>query len=87
MLIEIDRQDADEHEHRSGQGIQEKLDGGIKLSGAAPYSDQEIHGNQHDFPEHIKDQEIERHEDAEHSGLKQEHESVVFLDALLDGRP
>ena len=37
------------------------------------------HRHQHHFPEHVEEEEVERHEDAQHPGLQQEQEDVVLL--------
>src|SRR5437867_6747593 len=87
VLVEIYGQDPDQHQHRAGERVKKKLDGGVKFSGTAPDSDQEIHRNQHDLPKHVENEEVERHENAEHSRLQQEHECVVFFDSLLDRIP
>ncbi len=54
---------------------------------AAPHADQKIHRHQHHFPENIKKEEVERHENAEHACLQHEQQNVVFLGAQLDGAP
>src|SRR6202021_1901052 len=43
--------------------------------------------DEHHFPENVKENEIERHEDAEHAGLEQQKQDVVFLFALLNCGP
>ena len=86
MLV-IQRQDAQQHQHAADQGVNHELDGRIAAARAAPDGDDEVHGHQHGFPEHEEQQEIERHEDAQHGGLQQQEEGVVFLQALGDGVP
>jgi hypothetical protein len=44
-------------------------------------------GTEHDFPEQEEQQEVERHERAQHAGLQQEHEDVVLLHPLRDRGP
>jgi hypothetical protein len=56
-------------------------------SRAAPDGDDEVHGHQHGFPEDEEQQEIERHEHAQHGGLQQQEEAVVFLEPFVDGVP
>src|SRR3990172_1000735 len=50
----------------------------------APYADDEVHRHQHQLPEHVKEEEIERDEGAEHAGLEREQEEEVLLDAVGD---
>src|SRR5581483_2444413 len=62
VVLKIERQYAEQHQDRSGQRVQEKLDRGVELSRPAPHADDEIHGDEDHFPEHKKQKEIERHE-------------------------
>ena len=86
-VLEVERQDAQQHQHRSGQRIEEELDGRVQLSRAAPDADDEVHRHQHQFPEDVEQEEIERNEHADHARLQQQEHGVVFLDAVLDRRP
>src|SRR5687768_18313649 len=45
------------------------------------------HRHQHHFPEQEKEQEVERHERAEHARLQDEQEDVVLLHPLRDRGP
>src|ERR1043165_9939024 len=83
----IEKQDAEQHQHRAGQRVEEKLDCGVKLLRAAPDADQEVHRYQHYFPQDVEHEEVLGHEDAEHAGLQNQQKDVIFLDALLDGAP
>ena len=87
VVVEIQEQNAQQHQYRAGQGVEEELDGRVKFARAAPDADQQVHRNQHSFPEDEEEEEIERHEDAEHAGLQDQEPDVVFLDAVLDGGP
>ena len=82
-ILEIKRQDAQQHQHRAGQRIKEKLNGRVQLARSAPHSDDEVHGHQHQFPEHVEQEEIHRHEYAQHAHLQQQEHAVVFLEAVL----
>src|SRR3990172_2930824 len=57
IVVEIKRQDSQQHQQGPKQGVQEKLNCRIELSRPAPDANKEIHGNQHDFPEKIKEEE------------------------------
>src|ERR1700682_4530732 len=87
LMMEIEKQDAQQHQDGAREGVQEKFDGSIKLPRPSPDADEQVHGNQHGFPEHKEEKEIERHEDAEHARLKDEKPNVIFLNAILDGGP
>jgi hypothetical protein len=71
-MHEIQRDDRNEHEYRSDHRVEDELDRRINPPLSSPYSDEEVHRNQHDFPKHIEEEEIERGENAEHAGLEQE---------------
>ncbi len=86
-VVEIKKQDRKQHQHRTKQSVEEELDGGVKFTRTAPDADQQVHGNQHRFPEHKEEKEIERHEDAQHTGLQHQEPDVVFLDPIFDRRP
>ncbi len=87
MRVIVKRQNRQQHQHRAGQRVQEELDGRVQPPVAAPDADQEVHRDQHHFPEQVEEEEIERHEDAQHARLQQQEENVVFLLADLDGAP
>ena len=50
----------------------------------APDADQEVHRQQHHFPEHVEQEEVERQEDAEHARFQQQEQDAVGLHVLLD---
>ena len=86
-VVEVKRQDSQQHQDGAGQRVQKELDGGIELARPAPDADDEVHRNQHDFPEHVEEEEVERHENAQHAHLQQQEHGVVFRHALLNGCP
>ncbi len=85
--MEVQEQDAQQHQHRAEQRVQEELDRRVELARAAPDADQQVHRDQHGFPENEEEEEIERHEDAQHAGLQHQKPDVVFLHAILDRGP
>jgi hypothetical protein len=87
LMVEVKEQDAEQHQHGTGQRVEEEFDGGVELAGTSPDTDQQVHGHEHGFPENEEEEKIERHEDAEHAGLQHQKPDVVFLDAILDGGP
>ena len=87
IIVKVEEQHREQHQHRAEQRIKEKLDRGIKLARAAPDADQQIHRNQHRFPENEEQKEIQRHEDAQHTGLENQKPNVIFLHPVLDRLP
>ena len=85
--MEVQKQNSQQHQYRSGQGVEEELDGGVEFPRPAPYPDQQIHRHQHRFPEHKEEEEIQRHEDAQHARLQKQKPDVVFLHPILDRGP
>ena len=85
--VEVQRQDRQQHDHRSGQRIQEKLDGCVQAPVAPPHADQEVHRDKHHFPEHIKEEKIQGNENADHPGLQQEQQNVILLGPLMNRAP
>src|ERR1019366_472182 len=83
VMMEVQKQNAQQHQHRASQGVEEELNGGVELARAAPDPNQQVHGNQHRFPEDEEQEEIQRHEDAEHARLQKQKPDVVFLDPIL----
>ncbi len=45
----------------------------------SPDANEEIHGDQHDLPEDIEEEEVQGEEDPDHSGLQQEEKDIVLL--------
>src|SRR5437867_1391610 len=64
LVNEIERDNADQHQERSDRGVNEELHGRIDASLAAPDTDEEEHRDERSFKEQIKEQQIERDEDA-----------------------
>ncbi len=79
-------QDGDQHQQAPRHGEEEKLDGRIDLSFAAPDADQQIHRDEHDLPEDVEEEEVMGEKRAEDAGGQQQQGSAeqrpVGLDAL-----
>ena len=82
-VVEVERDDAEQHQHRSREGIEEELDRGVQPPVTSPDSDQEIHRDEHDLPEDIEQEEVERAESPDHERLQKKEQDVVLL---LPGR-
>src|ERR1051326_3201257 len=86
-VLEIQRQDAEQHQDASRQRVEEEFDGGVEFSRAAPHADDEVHRHQHELPENVEEEEIERNENADHARLQEQEHGVILFDALLNGAP
>ena len=51
----------------------------------APDPDDEVHRDEHGLPHHVEQEEVERHEDAEHAGREHEQQRVVRARLAADG--
>src|SRR5271170_4053299 len=74
------------HQHQNGakHGVENKFHGGVDAARVAPYADQEIHGNQRQFPENEEEEQVERNENADHGRFdyqqRDEETFHVFMD-------
>ena len=84
IAVEVQHQDGDQHQHAADQRVQEELDRRIFAPRPAPDADQEVHRQQHDFPEHVEQEEIERHEHAQHARFQQQEQNAVGFHVLVD---
>ncbi len=85
--LEIERQNRDQQQNAACQRIQEELDGGVQPVRSAPHSDEKIHRDQHRFPEHIEQDEIQCREDADHGGFHNEQHGHEAADPRFDRAP
>ena len=69
VVEEVERQDREQHDHRSRQRVDEELDRGVEFPRTAPDADDEVHRHEHDFPENVEEEEVERAERADHARL------------------
>ena len=53
--------------------------GFVQAPAMPPDANEEIHRHQHDFPKDVKEEEIQRHEHAQHAGLQQQHQGEESL--------
>ena len=85
--VEIEHDNRHQQQDAAGQGIQEKLDGRVYAVGSAPDPDQQVHGDQHGFPEDVEQHEVQRDEHAECGGFHDEQADHEFSDARPDRGP
>ena len=86
LVQERKHQDRCEEERRAGRGVDEELGGGVLAVRAAPSRDEEVHRDQHRFPEDEETDEVEAEEDAENCTFEQQEPEDVGLGSVLDLR-
>jgi hypothetical protein len=64
---EIKGQQGDQNKDAAQERKEEELDSRILPARAAPNADQEVHGQQHHFPKHIKQEEIQGEKRPDHA--------------------
>ena len=68
VIVEPD--DRHQHQDRAEHGVQNEFQRGVDAPLVAPDADQEIHRDQHHFPEQEEEEQVERDEDADHAGFQ-----------------
>ena len=76
-----------QHEQAADLCEEEKLHRGVGPGLVSPYGDEEIHGDQHDFPEHEEQEQIECGEHADDAGHHPEDVELEEPAAVVDLRP
>jgi len=87
VISEVEREDADQHQQAADRSVDEKLHRSVDATLATPDSDQEEHRHQRRFEEQVEEQQIERHEDADHRRFQDQQERVVRELSLVNGGP
>ena len=80
-------EDAENAAHEEGGTAHEhqgELHGGVFLLAAAPYADEEVHGDEGDFVEHEHGEHVNGNEEAEHTEAEQGEPKEVFLGEGLE---
>ena len=83
----IKRDDRDQHQQAAQGRVNKKLDRRIDAIFAAPDADKEKHRNQRRFKEKIKNEQIERDENADHRAFQQQQKNVKSRVAFFDRVP
>ena len=81
---EVEHQNCDQHQNATCERVEKELDRCVLAAWSAPDADEKIHRQQHDFPEYVEQEEVERQEHAEHSRFQQQKQNQVSLHLLLD---
>ena len=77
-------QDRDQHQDRAEHRVQDELEGGVIFAPVPPDSDQEVHRDQHQLPEHVKQKQIDRQQRAQQAHLEHQHEKTELARPGLD---
>src|SRR5688572_14984518 len=84
-MHEIQRQNGHQHQDAADHREEHEFHRCINAPFASPYADQEVHGNQHHFPEQVEQEEVQCGENTNHAGFEQQHEEEVLLRPVADG--
>src|SRR5262249_16040951 len=79
-----DRQDGDKHQRRIGEGVEKELERRIDPFGAAPATNQQIHGDKAELEEDEEEHQIEGQKDPNHRRLQEQHQDHVEANLLVD---
>ena len=63
------------------------FDGGVDAALVPPHPDEEIHRDEHHFPEEVEEEQIERQKDADDAGEHPQQLEMEEADPILDLRP
>ena len=83
----IQPQNRHQHQNRAEHRVQNEFQRGVNSPFVAPDADQEIHRDQHHFPEQEKQEQIERDEDADDAGFKHQQRDKEAFYALINRFP
>ena len=84
---EIDGNDGNEEKDAAEERVNEELYRGVVLVGSSPDGNEEVHRDEHRFPENVKQDEIKRAEDADHGRFHEQDADHELLHPLLDCCP
>ncbi len=86
--VEVKHQNGHQHQQRAEHGEQEELDGRIDPPGrVAPDADEQVHGDQHHFPEDVEEEEVQGGEHPDHAAHQDQQADHELLDVGLDVGP
>ena len=83
----IKRDYRDQHQQAAEKRKNKEFDRRVNTVIAAPDADQEKHRHERRFEKQIKNQQVERHKNADHRAFKQQHEHVKCRRPLFDRMP
>src|SRR5260370_31548294 len=74
----------DQHQQRADHREQNAFDGGVDFAPVTTDANQEVHRNQHQLPEHVEQEQIDREQSSEQPGLEHQHEKAELAGPFLD---
>ncbi len=83
----IDENDRYQHQQRADRRVDKELDRSVNAPATTPDTDHEIHGDQHQFPEDVEEEQVKGNEGTQHGGFKQQGQGHEAFDVLLHGIP
>ena len=83
----VEEDQRDQHQQGAEQCVQEELERGVNLVGAAPDADDQVHRDQGGFEEHVEQQAVERAKHADHQATEDQEGTHVLVHALRDDFP
>ena len=87
-VLEVENQNGGQHEDAADHGVDEEFHGGVDAPlRVPPDPDQQVHGNQHHFPENVKKEKVKGDENPDHARLQEEEADHELLDLVLDILP
>ena len=84
-VVQIDQRD--QHQQRTEQRVEEKLEGCVDLVRTAPDTNDEIHRDQRGLEEHIEQHAVECREDTDHQSRQDQEGPHVLVHTLGDRLP
>src|SRR5260370_41927968 len=76
-----------DNEQGGDNGEKKEVGGGVGPPFVSVHADQERHGNQRSFPEHVEQEHVQRQENADHRRLQDQEENEELLYAIVDRLP
>ena len=73
VVLHVEVEDRHQHQQRADQRVDHELDRRVEPPLAAPDPDDEVHRDQHQLPEDVEDEQVQRDEGADHAGLEHQH--------------
>ena len=83
VMHKIEEYYGNQHQYTSCHCIYEELYCGIYPSRASPYTNYQVHRNQHKLPEHVEEEEVKRDKHSQHPRLQDEHRNHILFDPVL----
>src|ERR1051326_2350878 len=85
FVREVEADHDQQHHNRTKQRIEKEFYSCVFSSCAAPNADEKVHRQQHELPEDIKEEEVERAERPHAANIEQEIHEEVSLNVALNG--